>query len=314
MNVASLPVRFRVRALYEDVARQHALLDRLLPRGIREQSEITYVLFRMLDVLEDAPLPHEAALARLDAAAEDLLLGIGSARRLVLETPGLPRSWRSLFEHWEDVSARFEAQPEYVRVAVRETGSFMARGMAMWKRAAAEADAEARPDFLPDLAALDDYCQAVAGCVGELHARFFQAANAFRADADPRAALEHAAALGRYLQVVNVIRDESEERALRHRTFFPSVLLVLPPDRRVGAIIDHARSAEPAIERLLAALEDGPVLDYVRTLYEVARVHYRHYARHPEVLEAPSKPPKSELWNVLPLPLKARFLAHKLGF
>lgn len=314
MSATALSDRFRIRVLYEDVARQHALLDRLLPRDLRAASSLAYLLYRMLDVLEDAPLPTEAALTRLDAAAEDLLLGIGSARRLILETPGLPPRWRALFENWDLIRAAFEARPEEERRAVEETGRFMAHGMARWKRAADAASAAGRDHFLPDLPALEDYCQAVAGCVGELHTTLFLQAGAFSEGTNAAEAMKGGAMLGRYLQLVNVIRDEAEERAVRKRSFFPASLAPLEPAARLEALLAHARGLEPAIDAYRATIKPGPVRDYVAVLLAVARLHFAHYATHPEVMTAPTKPPAISLWRILPWNLRARLVAYKLGF
>lgn len=310
----SLPVRFRLRALYEDVARQHALLDRLLPRPLREESAVAYLLYRMLDTLEDGPFPADVAVKALEAAALEFPGGIAETRELALETPGLLPSHRALFENWDLIREHFDRLPVFARAATTETGKFMASGMARWRQESGRASAERRPSFLPDLEALDDYCQAVAGCVGEFHTRLFQAADAFRAETNAEDSLECGAALGRYLQVVNVIRDEAEERAVRSRTFFPTSLLELEPAERLAAIIAHARQNEPAIQAYRQSLKPGPVRTYVTTLCRVAQEHYRHYEQHPEVMKSPTKPPAATLWRILPLRLSIRLLAHKAGF
>ncbi len=310
----ALPERFRLRALYEDVARQHALLDRLLPRPLREESAIAYLLYRMLDTLEDGPFPADVAVNALEAAALEFPDGIADARELALGTPGLVPSHRALFENWDLIREHFERLPVFARAAITETGEFMASGMARWRQESGRALMEGRPAFLPDLEALNDYCQVVAGCVGELHTRLFQAADAFRAETNAEDSLECGAALGRYLQVVNVIRDEAEERTIRARTFFPASLLEREPAERLAAIIQHARQDEPAIEAYRLSLKPGPVRTYVTTLYRVAQAHYRHYEEHPEVMDRPTKPSPATLWRVLPLRLSLRFLAHKAGF
>lgn len=75
-------------------------------------------------------------------------------------------------------------------------------------------------NFLPyaDWQSLFHYCDCVAGAVGRLSARIFGFARE-----NENAVLRYASALGRALQLINIIRDGKEDR-LRTRLYFPQTL------------------------------------------------------------------------------------------
>ncbi|MBP0494902.1 squalene/phytoene synthase family protein [Pararoseomonas indoligenes] len=96
---------------------------------------------------------------------------------------------------------------------------------------------------IPDEAALDLYCRRVAGSVGALSVRIFGApeAEAF------------GLALGRTLQLVNILRDIDED-AVRDRVYIP--LSWLGPDAAAGTLIARPDLFE-ACDRLMARAEAG---------------------------------------------------------
>ncbi|HEY8613040.1 MAG TPA: squalene/phytoene synthase family protein, partial [Roseomonas sp.] len=96
---------------------------------------------------------------------------------------------------------------------------------------------------IPDEAALDLYCRRVAGSVGALSVRIFGApeAEAF------------GLALGRTLQLVNILRDIDEDAA-RDRVYIP--LSWLGPDSDAASLLSRPDLHE-ACHRLLARAENG---------------------------------------------------------
>ena len=96
---------------------------------------------------------------------------------------------------------------------------------------------------IPDEASLDLYCRRVAGSVGALSVRIFGApeAEAF------------GLALGRTLQLVNILRDIDEDAA-RDRVYIP--LSWLGPDADAPTLLARPDLHE-ACHRLLARAEDG---------------------------------------------------------
>lgn len=96
---------------------------------------------------------------------------------------------------------------------------------------------------LPDEAALDLYCRRVAGSVGALSVRIFGAPEAE----------DFGLALGRTLQLVNILRDIDEDAA-RDRVYIP--LSWLGPDADAATLLSRPDLYE-ACHRLLARAEDG---------------------------------------------------------
>ena len=137
-----------------------------------------------------------------------------------------------------------EADGAVTRVLVRAVSAFRLReedflavidGMQM--------DAE-QAIVAPDLATLDLYCDRVAGAVGRLSVRAFGDASA--------AADEVARALGRALQLTNILRDIHED-AERGRLYLPREWLAeagVPPDPAAAL----ASPALPAVCERVAAM------------------------------------------------------------
>ena len=100
---------------------------------------------------------------------------------------------------------------------------------------------------IADAAALDLYCRRVAGSVGAMAVRIFGA---------PEAA-EFGLALGRTLQLVNILRDMDED-AMRERVYLPLDLLAAHgvADGEAGRMI-AARGVEDAARLLAAQAERG---------------------------------------------------------
>ena len=96
---------------------------------------------------------------------------------------------------------------------------------------------------LPDEAALELYCRRVAGSVGAMSVRIFGAPEA----------VEFGLALGRTLQLVNILRDIDED-AVRDRVYIP--LSWLGPDAGAAELIARPDLHE-ACDRLLGRAEAG---------------------------------------------------------
>jgi presqualene diphosphate synthase len=158
----------------------------------------------------------------------------------------------------------------------------------------------------PDLAALDLYCERVAGAVGHLSVQIF---------GDPsEAAHEVAESLGRALQLTNILRDLDED-ARRGRLYLPREILdrhgirsadpmsvlrhpALPAACRELATVaeDHFRTSRRAMARCRRrAMRPAAVMAavYRATLAELVRRGWRD----PAVRVSLSKPLK--LWLIL---------------
>ncbi|HTZ34907.1 MAG TPA: squalene/phytoene synthase family protein, partial [Stellaceae bacterium] len=160
---------------------------RLLPRERREAMYAVYAFCREIDdIADDWPAAERAAGLATWRDEIEALYGGGRPRHLV---------------------ARALQQP-VARFALRK-GDFhdLIAGMEM------DAAADIRA---PDLATLDLYCARVASAVGHLSVSIF---------GDPGAAAHEVAdALGRALQLTNILRDLDEDAA-RGRLYLPRELL-----------------------------------------------------------------------------------------
>ncbi len=191
---------------------------RLLPAARRDGMYAVYAFCREVDDIADDTMPAAQKLAALaEWRAEIAALYAGNPRRLV---------------------ARALREP-VTRYALRR-GDFEAVIDGMEMDAAADIRA-------PDLATLDLYCARVASAVGHLSVHVF---------GDPGAAAHVVAdALGRALQLTNILRDLDED-AQRGRLYLPRELL----DRH-GIHDDDPRAvlqnpALPAVCRDLAAMAE----------------------------------------------------------
>ncbi len=160
---------------------------RLLPRERREGMYAIYAFCREVDDIADEERPVAEKLARLSAWREEIdALYAGRPSRLVARALSAPVLRYGL------------AQKDFLAVI---------DGMEMDARGEGVA---------PDLAWLDLYCRRVASAVGHLSVPVFGDSSA--------AAHRVAEALGRALQLTNILRD-LEEDALRQRLYLPREIL-----------------------------------------------------------------------------------------
>ncbi len=178
---------------------------RLLPEARREAMFAVYAFCREVDDIadsDDPPAVKRAELARWRREIDAIY-----ARRM---GAGLPRVLA-------DVAAAFKLR--------REDFLAVIDGMEM------DAAADIRA---PALAELDLYCDRVASAVGRLSVRIF--------GTDVPAADRVAGALGRALQLTNILRDLAEDAA-RGRLYLPRELLSAQgiTEREPQAVLRHAR-------------------------------------------------------------------------
>ena len=269
-------------AVLPRVSRTFALNIRLLAGTFREAVSIGYLLCRAADALEDSwPGSAEQIRARFqllldslgedDAPAESLASQAREAAtgesdlELVAGLPRVRRVWRALAA----------GDREILAVCVRT----MAAGMCRYAARAAE-----RPPGTPYLdteAELHDYCWVVAGCVGVMLTRLFEARQPAGDPALERRRLELAPSVGEALQLTNILLDWSDD-AKRGRCYLPAAWLAeqgLGPRDLVGSPHRGAAALELRLEaRARAALARVP--DYLDALPPLA-VRYRLFALLP---------------------------------
>jgi squalene synthase HpnD len=206
---------------------------RLLPRDRRNAMYAVYTFCREVDDIADGEEPVAKKLAALAVWRQEIdAIYFGFPRHLVS---------RALLGPTRRYGLR------------REDFLSVIAGMEM----------DARKDIqAPDLATLDLYCARVASAVGHLSVHVFgDQSDAAHAVAD---------ALGRALQLTNILRDLAEDAA-RKRLYLPRELL----DRhgiggsQPAAVLRHP--ALPAVCRDLAAIAEDHFRDAARAMRRCSR-------------------------------------------
>jgi phytoene synthase len=242
------------RATIERVARTFALAARLLPRAVREDVDLLYLVLRTLDDLVDLEGARDGGPRATDAEAR--LAAVETWARW--DAPAAPtRETRIL----DDLARRHPALP---RDAVADFMAGMRQDLAGPQIATEEE--------------LDVYCYRVAGTVGRLMAAILGGSGP---DADAAAR-----SLGIAMQRTNIVRDVDEDLA-NGRVYLPEATL-----SRHGiaaatlATADRRALLRDAIARADAAYEAGVagihLLRHGRRSIRAAAVLYREILRQVE--------------------------------
>ncbi|MBV9523501.1 MAG: presqualene diphosphate synthase HpnD [Alphaproteobacteria bacterium] len=206
---------------------------RILPAPRRNAMFAVYAFCREVDDIADEPVP------------------------LAEKRAGLAR-WRA------EIDALYAGRPQHViaKALLRPVGDYALRRedfLAMIDGMEMDAVADIRA---PSLAELDLYCARVASAVGHLSVRIF-------GDASP-AADQVAEALGRALQLTNILRDLAEDAA-RGRLYLPRELLARHgiDSTDPAAVLRHP--ALPLVCRELAAIARERYAEATRAMIACSR-------------------------------------------
>jgi farnesyl-diphosphate farnesyltransferase len=189
-------------AMLAKVSRSFAAVIRALPDHLREQVCVFYLVLRGLDTVEDdmeafaGDAPAKAALlrgfaARL-AAPDFALRGIGAGDE------------RALLENFGAVTRSLARLPPAARAVVADVCARMGAGMAAFAGRDLRGGTRDAADY-------DAYCHVAAGLVGEGLSALWVASGDERASA--ALAPAPSAAVGKFLQKVNIVRDFAEDLA-----------------------------------------------------------------------------------------------------
>jgi farnesyl-diphosphate farnesyltransferase len=194
--------------LLSQVSRSFYLTLRVLPRAIRPQIGLAYLLARTTDTIADTeilPVPQ-----RLDALQKlrEHILGQASAPLNFGELArrqGSPAE-KLLLEKTEDSLALLAAlSPDDLKL-VRAVLATITSGQELDLRRFAGASAD-RIVALETAAELDDYTYRVAGCVGEFWTKMCRAHLFPQARLDEKQFVADGIRFGKGLQLVNILRD-----------------------------------------------------------------------------------------------------------
>jgi farnesyl-diphosphate farnesyltransferase len=198
--------------LLKEVSRSFYLTLRVLPKSVRPQIGLAYLLARTTDTIADTEIvPVEKRLKLLQELRERILgtssaaLGFGE----LAQHQGLPAE-RVLLEKCEQSLALLQAQSETDRKLIREVLDVITSGQELdLKRfgGANKLKLELQPVVaLKTDAELDDYTYRVAGCVGRFWTRICLA-HQFSIKSDAGQFEELGVRFGKGLQLVNILRD-----------------------------------------------------------------------------------------------------------
>jgi len=228
-----------LQSLLRDTSRSFYLTLRILPRAVRPQVGLAYLLARATDTIADTELvPLEARLQAL-ADLRDRILGAPSpALDLAQLAPSqASEPERKLLDRVEEDLRIFNELAEEDKRLMREVLSTIISGQELdLKRFSPPHPSHLRA--LETEAELDDYTYRVAGCVGEFWTRLCRAHLFPRAPVDDAMLLRDGVRFGKGLQLVNILRDLPADLA-KGRCYLPRQSLaaagLAPEDLRSAA-------------------------------------------------------------------------------
>lgn len=199
------PTRYQ-REILPQVSRTFALTIPRLPAGLRDVVANAYLLCRIADTIEDEPALTIAAKERLHGLFVDAVNGSGQAETFAHKlAPLLPETApeRDLVAHTPLVLQKTARCSPRQRAAIERCVAVMCAGMPRFER-------QASREGLADLDEMRDYCDVVAGIVGETLTELF-------CDYSPTIARQYDAmselsvSFGRGLQMTNILKDFWED-------------------------------------------------------------------------------------------------------
>lgn len=208
--------------LLRDVSRSFYLTLRLLPRPVRPQIGLAYLLARATDTIADTEvIPLDQRLTALD----DLRNRILGSREDRVDFTGLAANQalpaeRSLLARIEEAVTVLGTLPCFDRCCIREVVETITSGQELDLRRFHTAG-PGRVTALASDVELDDYTFRVAGCVGEFWTRLCRSHLFPGTPIDLQAYLGNAIRFGKGLQFVNILRDLPADLA-RGRCYVPA--------------------------------------------------------------------------------------------
>lgn len=194
--------------LLQDVSRSFYLTLRVLPKSIRPQIGLAYLLARTTDTIADTEIiPFDQRLKSLQALRERMLgtgttpLNFGDLAR----QQSLPAE-RVLLEKAEASLALLSSLPPGDLQLVRAVLDIIMSGQELDLKRFAGASSDHVVALRTD-EELDDYTYRVAGCVGEFWTKMCRAHVFPGAKLDDARLLAEGVCFGKGLQLVNILRD-----------------------------------------------------------------------------------------------------------
>lgn len=192
-----------VMRVLKDTSRTFFIPINLLKKDLKQAVSTAYLVYRGIDEIEDhETLPNETKVVILKQISELFKKPVTEEEYMAIIAP--------IKDQLPEVSVRvvdwLNACPESAQYLVRETGSEMAYGMAIW----AEKDWQVKTKE-----DLDSYTYYVAGIVGVLLSQLWDWSYGYDYDKDLTIGF------GRGLQAVNILRNQEEDLEERGVNFVP---------------------------------------------------------------------------------------------
>ena len=195
-------------ALLKDTSRSFYLTLRVLPKPIRPQIGLAYLLARTTDTIADtAVLPVGRRLQALEKLRDHILGNSGTPPEFheLAEAQDWPAE-RALLERCGEMVALLAQTEAADRQRIREVLATIISGQELDLKRFSDASAD-NIVALADEAELDDYTYRVAGCVGEFWTKMCWAHLFPDALLEERPLQMKGVRFGKGLQLVNILRD-----------------------------------------------------------------------------------------------------------
>lgn len=258
------------------VSRSFALCIKLLPRPLNSQMMVSYLIFRVLDTIEDSHAPLEVKKAlfsevmalMMQKRADDPKAALCSCRLL----SRLDYTYeKELLESLPAVMRFFHSQPLQVKSAICARGSTMAGGMYEFQRRKIKTFSDQ-----------NQYSYYVAGIIGYLFTDLLYYNGIITRDLRKRIG-RYARQLGLALQKVNILRDIAAD-IKANRRYWPSMLL-----EKYGLSYENLCSGEKRVE----------AMKILRAQIENARKYL--YSAMKYVLMLPKNAVRVRMFCIIPL-------------
>jgi len=207
--------------LLKAVSRSFYLTLRVLPKSIRPQIGLAYLLARTTDTIADTEIVEVEQRLKMLEALRERILGWGAAPLdfgQLAQQQGLPAE-RVLLEKCEASLALLQAQSELDQKLIREVLDVITGGQVLDLKRFGN-PAPSKLTSLQTDAELDDYTFRVAGCVGQFWTRICLAHQFSTAATASQSFEELGVRFGKGLQLVNILRDIPADLA-KSRCYIP---------------------------------------------------------------------------------------------
>lgn len=204
-------------SLLDSVSRSFSLCIKILPNPIDEQMNLAYLIYRLIDTIEDSSAPLDVKKAQFDQFINLLSMQGYNEQETLRVRQDLLESLdytyeKPLLENLDSVVKEYYKTPVNARSSIRKWGAVMAEGMY-----------EFQTKEIKTFKDQDQYSYYVAGVVGYLLNDLFYH-NEVISESVHKKLMEHSKRFGLALQKVNILRDVAHD-IKQNRFYWPNSVL-----------------------------------------------------------------------------------------